>query len=739
MVNISVVERKQKGQFFTKTEIAVKVVTEICNDLIGYLDQGNKKDYSMFINKILNIKLIDPAMGDGVFLVVALEYFTKIIQDIWGEIVKDNNVRAKNDFKERFRINGMNNALTELDRDLICLKILSEMIYGVEVDRFIYEKAIQNILGLFNVPEVIEMAKKLVKIKIKQGNSLISPLPLEFKKSFKFLSLFKSEINLIVKNREAISKLILEGSDVLIKRKFIENSQIRNLVISKLKGEFSDSSQLLYLTLLKKKEQIPFFWELEYPEVFLSNKFGFDVVIGNPPWDKWKLYDREWLGSTVLSSPELIKETINGAPSESKLKYLELKEYYKETSKYFNTCYKWQPGEKNLYKLFLERFYDLTSEMGYFGIIIPSGILGEYFSKSLRKMLLENVKLISVTEIVSNKEIFSEVEPGISISVILAQKNTPDVTFLFSKDIHSLDDFKQAQMRLIEINNTNHVRMNRNEIISTSPHYIIPSIRNNKELAVTRKIISFPSLTSKEWKCKTSRGLDMTNDRNMLTKDPNAYPLVEGRHLVRLGYDDKHPRFWIQSPQRYFEKFPFWRRTFIGWKNFSGNHRRRRMRIAIFPKSTFISNSILCLYDFPEQEDIEYYLAGVLCSVPFEFRIRQICYGLNINQFIIKKMNIPAYEMKNPLHKALVNLIKDFEPIGINWAYRKMEASSSSAKSALEKDYYLYIAQIDALVALIYNLTKEEFIVTLQAHQRLESSYTEAAVNSYTKFSQNFN
>ena len=44
------------------------------------------------------------------------------------------------------------------------------------------------------------------------------------------------------------------------------------------------------------EEQRFFHWCVEFPEVFAANK-GFDVMCGNPPWDKIKVEDKKWFES----------------------------------------------------------------------------------------------------------------------------------------------------------------------------------------------------------------------------------------------------------------------------------------------------------------------------------------------------------------------------------------------------------------------------------------------------------
>jgi len=50
--------------------------------------------------------------------------------------------------------------------------------------------------------------------------------------------------------------------------------------------------------LAKVLEEVrPFHWELEFPEVFDARKGGFDCMLGNPPWEKVKLSDKEFFAT----------------------------------------------------------------------------------------------------------------------------------------------------------------------------------------------------------------------------------------------------------------------------------------------------------------------------------------------------------------------------------------------------------------------------------------------------------
>ncbi len=127
----------------------------------------------------------------------------------------------------------------------------------------------------------------------------------------------------------------------------------------------------------KKK---PFNWEEEYKDVFKQG--GFDIVIGNPPY-------------VVLGSDD---ESLN---------------YYKN--------YKSAHGGKvNLYKIFLERGIDLLRDGGYLGFICPSNYLSSSDSKELRKIILENCKLVEIIEYSEKDKIFEGVTQA--LTTIILQK-----------------------------------------------------------------------------------------------------------------------------------------------------------------------------------------------------------------------------------------------------------------------------------------------------------------------------
>lgn len=106
--------------------------------------------------------------------------------------------------------------------------------------------------------------------------------------------------------------------------------------------------------------QAVFHWQLEFPQVFFGrSRWGFDAIIGNPPYD-------------VLSE----KETGHDISP--------LKVFAKQVPGYRPSII----GKNNLYKLFICRALSFLADEGRLGFITPMPLLGDEQASGIRKEIL---------------------------------------------------------------------------------------------------------------------------------------------------------------------------------------------------------------------------------------------------------------------------------------------------------------------------------------------------------------
>ncbi len=190
------------------------------------------------------------------------------------------------------------------------------------------------------------------------------------------------------------------------------------------------------------KEYQFFHWHIEFPDVFsltlegqeAENEHtglngGFDVVLGNPPWEHIEMKEKEFFATT--------NHEIANATSASKRKKLiqRLKEedpqlfqdYYKKlvfishlnhfirASNLYPFCAR---GRINTYSIFAELKRNLMSPTGRVGCIVPSGIATDDTTKFFFQSLMEKKELSSLYDFENRNGIFPGVHRSYKFSLL---------------------------------------------------------------------------------------------------------------------------------------------------------------------------------------------------------------------------------------------------------------------------------------------------------------------------------
>lgn len=128
-----------------------------------------------------------------------------------------------------------------------------------------------------------------------------------------------------------------------------------------------------------------FHWHVEFPDIFGKDDPGFDCVLGNPPWEKIKLQDKEFFeyrSPEVANAPnaakrkKIIEKLCESHPELHEAYLQELRKSKSEIA--FITSSNRYPftgkGDVNTYSVFAEHDRDIINSRGQTGIIVPTGI-----------------------------------------------------------------------------------------------------------------------------------------------------------------------------------------------------------------------------------------------------------------------------------------------------------------------------------------------------------------------------
>jgi hypothetical protein len=146
-------------------------------------------------------------------------------------------------------------------------------------------------------------------------------------------------------------------------------------------------------------------WEVEFPLVFGRDAGGFDVVLGNPPWERVKLQEKEFFAGhpeiagarNAAARKRLIAALENGDPHLygswlAALRRSEGESHLVRSTGRYPLCGR---GDVNTYSVFAELMRSLVSDIGRVGCILPLGIATDDTTK------LFFSDLVSVRAIVS--------------------------------------------------------------------------------------------------------------------------------------------------------------------------------------------------------------------------------------------------------------------------------------------------------------------------------------------------
>lgn len=160
-------------------------------------------------------------------------------------------------------------------------------------------------------------------------------------------------------------------------------------------------------------------WHLAFPLVMA--KGGFDLVVGNPPWEKVKLSEKEFFASRA---PEIAD--LAGAKRKAVIKQLELERphlwrqyqfalrqadsesHFIRSSGRFPLCGR---GDVNTYAVFAEVMRDAVAPIGRLGVIVPTGIATDDTTKHFFADLVDKKQLVSLFDFENALHLF----PGIAV------------------------------------------------------------------------------------------------------------------------------------------------------------------------------------------------------------------------------------------------------------------------------------------------------------------------------------
>ncbi len=444
----------------------------------GYRAKVKEIEDKIF-DTIFGIKVLDPAMGSGHFLVHTVDFISDKIISFLAGYPENPVIRKIHELREEI-LSAINQQGVRIDEskltevNLIKRMVMKRCIYGVDLNDMAVELAK---LSLWLDSFTLGAPLSFLDHHLKCGNSLIGTNIEELEKA---LTGYLFAINLeplkrairdmifvsdlpdatVEQVRESYKKFGeankgLEGYRILLDMLIAEHFGIadaKKMLVSDFdKIDLNDlhasisklpdkDRKLIERAKAITKEKKFFHWEIEFPEVFYEKtaafgqkidrkeNSGFDCVIGNPPYVSFGL------GRT---------ETLD-----------------KRTEDFYRSIYKSAEYKISIYALFIECGIRFANIDGYVSYITPDSFLvGRYFSK-IRDYLLNNTKI--KTFIVFNNDFWESGDVGFP-TIFVVQR-------LLSRNIPADWEFKHTRCdspELLSLNKINYAKQKQIDVLNS--------------------------------------------------------------------------------------------------------------------------------------------------------------------------------------------------------------------------------------------------------------------------------
>ena len=434
-----------------------------------------------------------------------------------------------------------------------------------------------------------------------------------------------------------------------------------------------------------------FHWELAFPQIFARG--GFDVVLGNPPWERVKLQEQEFFAKrepsiAMARNAAARKKLIAALPATNPILWKEwtgatriaqgLSHFVRQSGRY-PLCGK---GDVNTYALFAEHNWRVLAPYGSAGFIVPGGIVTDDTTKEYFQALLDRSALASVHHFENESLVFKGLHHAYRFVLLTISKSRQADLVFYARRAVDLDD----QWRHFALTPTDFATLNPNT-------RTCPTFRSHRDAVINLMMYRRAGVLWREgdpdgnpWGLRFLRMFDMANDSGLFRtraelasagwrldagrfqKDGEVVlPLCEAKMVHQFDHrfgsyefqseaqsnQGKLPeldhtahadprqatlsRYWVHEDEVAARLEDAWdRHWMLGWRDITGTEKIRTVIACIIPR-TAVNDKFLLMMPSAHAPLVAGLYAN-LSSIPFDYGARQKVGGVSLKYFTMRQL-----------------------------------------------------------------------------------------------------
>jgi hypothetical protein len=702
--------RKSTGAFYTPRALTSYVVRETLAPLLA----GRTAD------QILRLRVLDPAMGSGAFLVAACGRIAEAAE----EALTCEGIWHRSD-------------VTPSDRVALRREIAQRCLFGVDLNPTAVQVAR---LSLWLTTLAADKPLTFLDHRLVAGNSLVGASPGDVarqpgggrkrgKRAYQNGLFETSEFVPVLRNAVTTRAQLADQADetaaiVRAKEKTLaalhspdgplgRHARVLDLWCAGWfwpngeppdRGTFGDLVDLL----LERGSALPartanqllerardaaanhrfLHWPLTFPEVFIDEEgrpladAGFDAIVGNPPWDMVRGDSGEGLERT---SRRTHAQQLTSFVRESGI-------YRVETRSHVNR-----------YQLFVERALQLTRQGGRIGLILPAGTVTDSGCAPLRRHVFDHAALDSIVGFDNRHGIFP-IHRSVRFVAITATVGTPTERVRCRFGLGRPEDLEG-----VTPNTPNPVELTRSFIarLSGDEDLAVPEIRSPIDLQILERISAGIPMSQEGWRVAFGRELNASDDRHRFApfeRDAPGRPVLEGKQIDPFRASVEGCRYRLRADST--AGIP--RRPRLAYRDIASATNRLTLIAAIIPAEAVTTHTLFCLKT-PLPLDAQQVLCALLNSFVANYLIR-LRVNTHVTVSLVSQLRLPMLDRDSRTFRRLSALAQTL--------------MHSPAAAEQQPEY----AELQGLVARLYGLTESEFAHVLSTFNLIPSEVKAAAI-----------
>jgi hypothetical protein len=509
-------------------------------------------------------------------------------------------------------------------------------------------------------------------------------------------------------------------------------------------------------------------WKLAFPQVF--GRGGFDIVIGNPPWEKIKLAEKEFFATRA---PD-VANARNAAERRKKIERLahapegsveqRLYDAYEQALRSAEGTGAWLHaasrfdltgrGDVNLYAVFAETMLRLASDRGRSGLIVPTGIATDDSTKVFLAHLVEGGRLASIVSFENEEFIFPSVHHAMKFCLMtIGPADSAELVF-FARRISQLSDSR----RWFRLTSSDFALINPNTLTC-------PVFRSERDAELTKRIYQRTPVLIDErkagddgnsWNVSFMTMFHMSSDSALFRTEPGSerLPLYEAKMIHQFDHRwatymparrgegepdvvdvsstqkedpafEPRPRYWVDASEveARLRSRRWNHRWLMGWRDITNATNERTVIASVLPVAA-VGNNLPLMFLGGTDVRSSALLLGSLCSLVLDFIARHKVGGTHLNFFIYKQLPVlppsaycaPDFSFIVPRVAELTASSAAMKPWADDLGWDRPPHFEAGRRACLR-------AELDAWYAHLYGLTRDELRYVLDPADVLGADY----------------